>query len=109
MAEEGEQAGHSLGLGNVNADYKWGKMLNVNRCVCTTACDQKVICCAGFHVGCTIDLLICWLGVVDRVCLCVFPASLQAVEESWCCPDEPGFAVWGEASYPTEGYPVRQS
>ena len=31
--------------------------------------------------------------MVDPVCLCVFPAGLQAVKESWCCPDEPGSAV----------------
>lgn len=68
----------------------------VNHYVCMTACVHKIICCAGFHAGSTIDLLMSWLRC-GWLCLsvCVFPAGLQAAEESWCCPDEPGSAVGG--------------
>lgn len=45
---------------------------------------------------------------------CVCARGVGVLKGSWCCPDEPGFAVVGQrlgegGSYPTEGIPVRQS
>lgn len=69
-------------------------VLNVNHCMCVSikSSVEQVSMWGALLIG-----QLAGGGVVDCVCLCAFPAGLQAVKETWCCPDEPGSVV-GEAS-----------